>query len=220
MGTIDGSIHVKGHLSAGSMSVSAGSVSNTSISGDAGIERSKLAQEALASYPQKLTDCRVFDAYQTVLPGTSSSDDLGLYGGTFGSATPQVKTYDVKAAGAVTLRTRLQITLPPEYDDGETVQIRLHCGMETTVASVSATVDVECYEADLEGGVVADLCTTDAQSINSLTKADKDFTITPADLVAGDVLDVRITVAVNDAATGTAVIAAIGSIELLCDIRG
>lgn len=220
MGSIDGNLHVKGHLSAASMSVATAAVSNASISGDAGIERTKLALESLAVFPVNLTDFRVFDAFHTNLPGTSADDDLGLYGGAFATNSPQIKTYDVKAAGAVTLKARALIRLPVEYDSAETVVLRLHAGMETTVASVSATVAVAAYEVNKEGGISADLCATAAQSINSLTKADKDFTITATDLVAGDVLDVQITVAVNDAATGTAVIAAIGAVQLLCDIRG
>jgi hypothetical protein len=112
------------------------------------------------------------------------------------------------------------VQLPPEYDDGETVQIRVHGGMKTTVSDTTATVDVECYESDKERGISADLCTTSAQTINSLTFGDDDFTITATSLVSGDVLDIRITVAITDGATGTAVLGEIGSVELLCDIRG
>jgi hypothetical protein len=220
MGSVNDNWHVKGHLSATSMSIPSGAVSNTGIAGDAAIARTKLAQETLTKYPIKLTDFRVHDAMQTVLPNPSANDDLGLYGGTFGTDSPMLKTYDVKAAGAVTLYARVLVELPAEYDDAETVEIRIHAEMQTTVADTTATVDVECYESDKEGGISADLCATAAQSINSLVDDDYDFTITATDLVSGDVLDIRIAVAVNDAATGTAVVAAIGSVELLCDIRG
>ena len=39
-------------------------------------------------------------------------------------------------------------------------------------------------------------------------------------LNAGDVLDVRLSIAVNDAATGTSVYAAVMGADLLCDIQG
>jgi len=214
------SIHVGGHLTADTMTLPDASVSNASIKSDAAIARTKLAQETLARFPVKLTDFRVWDAFQTPLPGTSATDDLGLYGGTFATNSPQIKTYDVKAAGAQTLRARALITLPAEYEDAETVNIRIHGGMETTVADGSCTVDVEAYEVDSEGGISADLCDTGAQNMNFLVKDDYDFVITATDLVAGDVLDVRISIAVSDGATATAVIAAIGAVELLCDIRG
>lgn len=199
---------------------SATGLTAANLASNAAIARTQLAQNTLQRFQVKLTDFRVWDAFQTVLPGTSAADDLGLYGGTFGTNSPQIKTYDVKAAGAVTLRARALVHLPIEYDAAETVLIRLHAGMETTVADTTATIDVECYESNREGGISADLCTTSATTINSLTLADKDFTITATSLNPGDILDIRITVAVNDAATATAVIAKFGSCELLADVRG
>lgn len=220
MGRIDDNMHIGGHLTAVSMTIPANAVVNASVSADAAIERSKLQLESLAEYPVKLTDFRVWDALQTNLPGTSSSDDLGLIGGTFGSASPVLQTYDVKAAGAVTLRARTTINLPVEFGSAETVNIRVRGGMTTTVADNSATVDIEAYKIDEFGGISADLCATAAQTINSLTSADKDFVISSSTLSAGDQLDVRVSVAVNDAATGTAVKATLGKVSLLCDVRG
>jgi hypothetical protein len=156
----------------------------------------------------------------TVLPGTSAADDLGLYGGTFATGSPLVQTYDVKNAGAVTLYARFECIVPDRYVAAETFTLRIYAGMETTVASASATVDIQAYLMDGEGGIGSDLCATAAQSINSLTYANKDFTITPATLTAGAKLDVRIAVAVSDTATGTAVIASIGKISRLVDIQG
>jgi hypothetical protein len=182
--------------------------------------RSQLAQEALAEYPIPWTWWRVWDALGTNLPGTSAADDLGLYGGTWATHSPAIKTYDVKAAGAVALYARAQLILPPEYEAAETVVIRLHAGMQTTVASVSATADLVAYKSDDEAGIGSDLCATAAQSINSLVLADKDFTITATTLAPGDVLDVRLHLAINDAATATAVIGIVGKAALLCDIRG
>lgn len=220
MGRINDSLHVGGNLSADSMSVPASAVTNASIHADAAIARSKLALESLAEYPLNFLEFRVWDAMQTLLPGTSASDDLGLIGGTFATNSPRLRTYDVKAAGAVTLRARCIITIPVEYAAGETLEIRVRGGMNTTLASVSATVDVEACKLDEDGAVGADICVTAAQSINSLAKADKDFAITPTSLNPGDQLDVRITVAVNDAATATAVIAELSKISLQCDVRG
>lgn len=183
------------------------------------IPRSWLAQDDNAIYAVPLVDLRVFDALATNLPGTSANDDLALVGGTFGSASPKISTGDVKAS-SVTRYARFQFQLPPEYVAGQSVTVRLHAGMTTTAADTSATVDVECYESDAEAGVGSDLCTTNAQSINNVTWADKDFIVTPSGLVAGDVLDIRITVAVVDGATGTAVIADIGKISMLLDVKG
>jgi hypothetical protein len=179
-----------------------------------------LNQKTLESYLIPWTAWRVWDAVHTNLPGTAANDDLALVGGTFGTDTWCVESGDLKAAGATTRYARAFIQLPPEYEDGQTVNIRVRGGMETTVADNSATVDLEVYESDYEGDAAGptDLCATAAQSINSLTHADKDFTITATGLAAGDWLDVRLAVAVNDAATGTVVLARVGNVNLLCDV--
>ncbi len=186
-----------------------------------GIARSDLTQENLAVYLLEPESWKVFDDMDSPLPSTPATDDLGLIGGTFGSGTPSLQTEDLKTAGATTNRARRTFALPPEYVAGQTVTIRVHAGMLTTVAGTSATVDVECFKSDREAGVDgADLCSTAAQSINSLTLADKDFTITPATLAPGDLLDIRLSTAVNDAASGTAVKAIIGAVEVLLDVKG
>lgn len=183
------------------------------------VQRTDLTLDSNSIFPVPFTDFRVHDALQTALPGTSASDDLGLYGGTFGTSQPLIRTYDVKTVTA-TLYARALIRLPAEYQDGETVTLRLSAGMVTTVSNGTATVDVEAYKVGKDNSLGSDICATSATSINSLTFANKDFTITPTTLSAGDVLDVRIAVAVADTATGTAVIGAIGGIDLLCDIKG
>jgi hypothetical protein len=217
---IEGDLLVTGNVAVGSMSLPSNAVTNDSVSATAAITRSKLEQETLADYMVPWEAFKVWNAYQTPLPGTPLTDDLGLVGGTFGSASPSIQTEDLKAAGATTSYARFAVQLPPEYVDGETVVIRCHAGMLTTVADTSATLDVECYESNSEAGIGSDLCATSATSINSVTLADKDFTITASGLSAGDWLDVRLTVTVTDAATGTAVKALIGRVSLCCDIKG
>lgn len=184
------------------------------------IPRSDLVQDSLAAYAIPWGSWRVWNAYQTVLPGTSASDDLGLYGGTFASASPSIQTYDVKNAGAVTLYARTMLWLPPEYDAAQTVTLRFYAGMLTTVASATATIDAECYKSDNAAGIGSDRVTTSATTINSLSLANKDFTVTSSGLSAGDILDLRVAIAINDSATATAVIGIIGAAYLLLDIRG
>lgn len=186
------------------------------------VPRSNLELETLAEFPVPFEAWRVWDALATNLPGTPATDDLGLVtGSTFGTDTPSLQTQDAKAGGATNHRARTVLRLPPEYDAGRSVRLRLHAGMLTTIADTTATIDVEVYKLNEEAGVDgADLVSTAALSINSLTLADKDFTITASSLNPGDQLDVRITIAINDAATATAVKGIIGSAKLLCDIRG
>lgn len=183
------------------------------------VQRGDLKLENLQVYDIPFERWRVHDAFGTLLPATPANDDLGLIGGTFGTAAPTIQTGDAKAA-SVTRRARALIYLPPEYQAGESVSIRAYAGMKTTVADTSATIDFEVYSSDLDETVSADLCTTAAQSINSLTLANKDFVITPTNLAPGSILDVRMTIAIVDSATATAVIGLIGRVALLADIRG
>lgn len=220
MGSTIDNLSVTGDLTVqGTMYMPDSFVRNNHINANAGIARTKFATDSALPFVVPLTDLRVWDAFQTDLPGTAASDDLALIGGTFGTNTPMVKTSDAKNT-SVTQRARCMVRLPAEYKAAGNVVLRLHAGMQTTVANGTATVDVEAYESNKEGGLGSDLCATSATTINSLTLADKDFTITAAGLAAGDWLDVRVTIAITDSATGTAVTGAIGNISLLCDCQG
>lgn len=187
-----------------------------------GADRADLNQESLTPFDMPPESWRIYDNMDALLPDPpTTGDDIGIVSGTFGSATPSMQTRDVKAAGAAPHYARRMFQLPHNYVAGETVTIRLHAGMVTTVADTTATVDVECYKSDNEGGVSgSDLCTTSATTCNSLTDADKDFTITPTSLSPGDWLDIRIAIHINDAATVTAVKGIIGRVQLLCDTKG
>ena len=182
------------------------------------VQRNDLKLET-KTYPILVRDARVWDAPLSFLPTTSSSDDLGFTAGTWGSSGNTIRTSDMKNLGSVTRYSRHLIALPPEYIAGESVVLRVNCGMVTTVASTAATIDAEVYETS-GATISADLCATAAQSMNSLTAANRNFTITATNLAPGDILDIRLAVLVNDSATATAVIAAINSIDLVLSVRG
>lgn len=197
-----------------------GVLTDKAVSSQAAIDPSKLAQRALQAFPVRLTDTRVWDAITTLLPSAAANDDLGLVGGNWGTDSPLLNAGDLKAAGATTRYARLQLTVPANYQDAETIQLRFRCAVETTVADTSCTIDCSVYKGDGTGAVGSDLVTTAAQSINSLTPANVDFVIDSSAVDPGDLLDLRIAIACNDAATGTAVTPTIYSITLLCDTRG
>jgi len=203
----------------GAFSIPAGAVRNATVASDAEIARTKLALDSLRSFPIELTRLRVWDAITSLLPSAAAADDLALIGGTFGGASPSVRTSDAKDT-SITQRARLLVHLPESFETGGNLRLRLRAGMITTVANGTATVDVEAYQSDKEGGVGSDLVATDATTINSLDFANIDFVISAGALSAGAWLDIRITIAITDASTATAVIGALGSIELLADIRG
>ena len=180
-----------------------------------------LALAELQAFPIPLTDFRVWDAMHTVLPGTPLTDDLALIGGTFATATPSIRTEDLAAAGATNKYARFLVQLPWEYQAAESVTLRFKAGMITNIATPTATLDVQVFklQADPDDALGSDLYAGAAVTINSLVFADIDFALSPSTLSPGDILDVRITMAINDAASGTAVIGGLTSCKLLADVR-
>jgi len=194
-------------------------ITNYTIAGNADIATTKLAQRVLAESIVPLTQARTWDSVAVNLPAAATSDDLGLVSGTFGTNPARITAGDVKALGPTTRRLYLAIPIPANYEDGQTIQLPIRAKMETTVADVSCTIDAEAY-VGADGSLSSDLVTTAAQSMNSLTAAAYTFTINATGVDPGDLLEVRLSISSNDAATATAVIPAIYSIALLCDTRG
>ncbi len=180
------------------------------------VARSNLVQDDLKPYPVILSECKTWDAAQTNIPGTAANDDLGLVTGTLATDVPTLQSGDAKAT-TVTRYAGFYVPVPAEYVDGETITIVINAGMKTTVSDTSAIVDLEAYRV---GAPTVDVCATAQQSINSLTAADKSFTITPTGVVAGELLFCRVKIAITDGATGTAVIGKINSITAKFDVKG
>lgn len=194
------------------------SLSALALRENAEIAKGQLAQRSYSKFGLPLSAFRVWDAMASLLPGTSATDDLALVTGTPGTNAPRVSTGDVKAS-SVTRKAAIELIVPPDYEAGESIELRLVCGMQTTVADTSATIDVEVHKSAGDGSVGADICATAAQSMNSLTFSNKDFVITPSGIAGGDRLIAIVTIAVVDSATGTAVIASIADAALRVDVR-
>lgn len=189
------------------------------LTGNAAIARTQLAQMPNVERAVMPFDWRVWDSGAHLT--TAGTDDLGIVAGTFATDVYTVQAGDLKAAGATTRRALVQLRLPETYDDGQTVTVRLRAGMATTVADTSCTIDAEAYEVGLAGLVGGgDLVTTAADDMNSLTPAYFTFTITSDSLVAGDVIELRVSITCNDAMTGTAVTPIIYRAALIYDSRG
>lgn len=196
-----------------------GEIDNSHIATLAAIARTKLATETKKiNIPLELL--RVHDAFQTNLPTTAASDDLGLIIGTFGTDAVVVQSSDGKAT-TITQYGRFSFRLPDNYVDGGTISVCAHAGMKTTISDTTATIDFQAYQKnDATGLVGSDLVTTSATTINSLTAAAKEFVITPTSIVNGDELDIRVTIAITDGATATAVIGRLMKLYMLVQVKG
>jgi len=199
--------------------IPSGEIVNSQINTLAAIERTKLASESRKhNIPLELV--RVWDAFQTSLPTTAAADDLGLIPGTWGTDAITIQTSDAKNT-SVTQRARFVYRLPVEYVDGQAISVAAWAGMRTTVANGTATIDFEAYKKnDATGGAGSDLVTTAATTINSLTSSAKEFVIDPTGLAHGDELDIRVTIAITDTATATAVIGRIYKLYMLPTVKG
>jgi len=199
--------------------IPSGEIANSQIAASAAIERSKLAGEQLKdNIPLELV--RVWDAFQTSLPTTAASDDLGLIPGTWATDAIVIQTSDAKNT-TVTQRARFTYRLPHNYVSGQLISAVAWAGMKTTVANGTATIDFEAYKKNDSTGLAgSDLVSTSATTINSLTAADKAFTIDPTGLSAGDELDIRVTIAITDSGTATAVIGRIMKLYMLPTVKG
>lgn len=185
------------------------------------VARAKLAREDESQVGIDLANFRVWDNMTAFLPQASATDDLGLIEGTWGTDAVTLQTADQKANGTPTATYgRKRVKLTNEYILGETLKLRVRGGMITTVSDTTATVDLEVYVSDGDGAQGSDLCATAATSINSLTKANVDFTITAGSLAYGDILDIRLAITIEDGATATAVIGEVSDFKMLRDIRG
>lgn len=198
------------------------SVSAAKLQTAAGILSAQLAQRATQRLYVPLTSARVWDAPSSLLPSAGATDDLGILPGTWGTNQVTLQTGDLKAAGATTRYAMFQTALPRDYDDDETIQLEVKAGMATTVSDGTATVDAEIYAPAGDETVGSDLCTTAATTINTLLTSSVTtvtFSVTDTGLVAGDPLEIRLAVAISDAASATAVIGVVTSVTLLYDAR-
>lgn len=178
--------------------------------------RETWSQEDAVVYPVPLTDLRTWDDLAVNIPATAANDDLGLITGTAGADAPQVEGADFGQTTEAK-NTAFVFELPPEYVAGETITLRIRALMKVISDDV-CQLDAEVYR---QAAPTVDICGTTIEDINSAVAADIDFTITPTDCVAGDLLNIILYVTGNDNATaGADVTAVIERIQMLLDIKG
>jgi len=182
------------------------------------VARSQLTQDDLAPYPIVNEAWYLFDStIHAPLGATAlSTDDLIYTLGTLGTTAPVITGTDFGGSNA-TQKARVRVAIPAEYVAGETITLRATAGTLTTIADTSSTIDFSVYR---RAAPTVDICATAATSINALTVANKDFTLTPTDCVPGDVLDILMTYAGIDAGNLGVILPTISSVQLMFDIKG
>lgn len=182
------------------------------------VPRAQLVEDALQTYGIPVN--RIVSNAGAAL---TAAETAGTFDITIGTntilANGEVTDNETEVSVAYT-----QFVLPPEYVAGGDVTIRLPVALVVTATPTNngSTIDLEVYEQSDAGAVGADLCATAAQTFAALsTWYNKDFTITPTGLVAGDVLNIKITSSVVDSEAGAGTIVLnLAPPKVLLDIKG
>ena len=220
------SIHFTGYPGLGIYSSSSGvmfigdqtnGISCTNGSG-CSVPRSQLAEDALQTYGIPIT--RIVSNAGAAL---TAAETAGTFDVTIGTNT-YVANGEVTDNETEVSVAYFQFILPPEYVAGGDVTIRMPAALIKTGAPTNngSTLDLEVYEQSDAGAVGADICATAAVTFAALdTWYNKDFTVTPTGLVAGDVLNVKITSSVIDSeAGGGTIILNLAPPKVLLDVKG
>jgi len=182
------------------------------------VTRSQLTEDALQLCTVPLTDAK---ETATLVPlGAAAGTPAGAFGltpGAHGTNSPVV-IGEAASGNVKTDKLRFLFPLPPEYVDAGDVKVRIHAKLGALLTATS-TIDVECYEANGEAGISADICATAAQTLTA-AYADYDFVITATALVKGDLLDIEITGVANDTGGTVNNLIYVGKIQLLLDVKG
>lgn len=160
-----------------------------------------------------LTRFRVHDAIASNLPAAAGTDDLGFVSAT-GATIGGLQAGDFGGT-SVTQKGTVHLRIPDDYKDGAYLALVFTAGMLTTVSDGTATLDLAAYAASAGVTAGSDINATPAQSINSLTLADHTFVITPTGLVAGQALDVVVTIAGSDTGDAGAMIPVVTALNLV-----
>lgn len=208
-----------GDIAAGAVGTSEildGTILNEDVNAAAAIARSKLAEDALAVYGISIENVRS-DAGAAL----TAAETAGTFDVTVGTNTIIVNGEVTDNETEVSV-CYVKFILPAEYVAAGDVTVRLRCALIKTGAPTDngSTIDVEAYE-QTDNAVGADLCATAAQSFAAMdTWYNKDFTVTAAGLVAGDVLIIKITSSVIDSEAGGGTIVFNMEPKILIDIKG
>jgi hypothetical protein len=199
--------------------ISNGTIINEDVSASAAIARSKLAEDALQIYGIPISEIRS-DAGASL----TAAETAGTFDITVGTNTI-VANGEVTDNETETSVAYFQIVLPPEYVAAGDVTVRMPSALIKTGAPTNngSTLDIAVYEQSDAGAVGSDLSTTTAAATYAAldTWYNKDFVITATDLVAGDVLNVKITATVIDSEAGAGTIVLnLAPPKVLLDVKG
>jgi hypothetical protein len=220
-GTNAGKIHLVGSATIDNTTASTLTIAETNIvltgavdisSGT--VDRAALTEDALAVYGIPISLFRQEDGIP--LAATETADTFCLNY----AANVWLIYGEESLSETETSEGSFQFVLPPEYVSGGDVKVRIkHTVTGTGTLGATATIDVEAFEQDGNGAIGSDLVTTTAATTTDASWTTTDFVVTPTNLVAGDILNIVVTSAIQETA-GTAIRINLDGIAVLLDIKG
>lgn len=154
---------------------------------------SSLFTTTLRPYAVPLNELRIWNDFDSFLPETAATDDLGFTEGTYATSAPSLTSIDFKAASTEAFG-RVQVPVPADYVAGQPITVVLNVTADSD-ASVGQAVDVVVVRTAAPS---TDICATGDLNVDGYTADDVTFTITPTNVVPGDILDIRIEVDAED----------------------
>lgn len=177
------------------------------------VPRASLAEDALQAYGIPVNQIMAADGAPLAVAETEGDFFLSL-----GTNTIQLRGEEAISETETSVGYILFV-LPPEYVSAGDVNIRFRCQLYGAGTNNGSTLDVSAYE-QADGAVGADICATDAVTFAAkATYYNKDFTITATDLIAGDILLIKITASVIESAASALAFYS-DSPKLMIDIKG
>ncbi len=190
----------------------AGSIDTNDIAAAAAIARTQLATDALAVFEIPIRSWMAEDG--AVLGIAEEAGTFFVQDGT-NQMYLQGEVANNETEASV---MKTSFTLPHNYVASGGVKLRLAVDVTGAGTLGTCTIDASAFEQDIDGAVGSELVTTSAIAVTA-TAANKDFVITDAGLVAGDILSIVVTASIQETAS-TAIQAIITRTQMLLDVKG
>lgn len=182
------------------------------------IERENLESESV-DIVIPITSWRYADGDSVNATGAAGDPKLDMGG--YGSGTGILEGED--AHGTTKTETVcFDVQLPENYVDASAVTLKVNARYSDSDSGTLSvkTVDAEAYEIAGAGTAGSDICATAAQTIDT-TMTEYSFTITPTNLVAGDLLRIFLRIVLTESGGSGAQKAEFGGAKLtLASIKG
>lgn len=132
----------------------------------------------------------------------TAAASAGKFGYTVTSGTAFNLIGEVATSNTKTDACIVNYRLPESYVAGNNLTVGINCA-EIGGASTLQTMLLNAYRLDEAGGEGADICATAVQNLPTTTPAILNYTITGATLSPGDIVQLKLTAVVTEAAAGT-----------------